>query len=103
MYRSIGSMLPFMIPFPSGSDNQGDVEPNAEDTSSLGSSYGSSDTGELPRSADADAAAEERGWDDQIWGGQEAPLDEGEVMQDPWGDEQEGSSWSDFFGGDGDE
>lgn len=105
----IGSMLPFMIPFPGGGGaNQGDqeVQPTAEDSRSDTSPYlGGNSTGELPRSASADQAAEERSWDDQVWSGEsDIPMEEGEMMQDPWATQEsdDQASWSDFFGdGDG--
>jgi len=94
-----------MIPFPgSGSSGGEEVEPTSEPQAQDSIYSSGSGTGELPRSASADEAAQERGYDDQIWSGEnESSMDEGELMQDPWSTGEDEPGWGDFFGGDGDE
>lgn len=78
-----------------GSDGDGDVSPTG--ASPLSSTQSDEP---LPRSEDADSAAESRGWDsfeDDV-----AARQGDEVMQDPWSDTQGPSmpTWGDLFDSD---
>lgn len=97
-----GFMPFFPVPFGGAGEPAPGPAPDSEgDVSPTGSSPLSSQSDEpLPRSQEADRAAESRGWDsfeDDV-----AARQGDEVMQDPWSDNQGPSmpTWGDLFDSD---